>query len=360
MKRLIDEQGEAAKWLAAAAEVPAFDQASRLRVRRALVAPSSPSQGLRLALAFAASVVLGVGGTWLIIRPGTARENTAPQVVASPGAVLRPLANGVELRDGRITVSTMTPLMVLTPQLEVQVQRGRAAVEVAWGASTVQWLEGVTVVKRQGREVTLAPGERLHSDDARLAVLRELVPEAPPETTTCDGGDVEACLTRVSAGGDVSAQAALLRLALGAVVRGDWHNADAVARQSLGRFPEGVLVPELHLVRFEALRQLKQGGAARAEASWYLTNQTTAPSAPLVALLLGELELREGALAAARVAFAKTLELNPSAEVRHEALFGLGVVDLREGLPARAHFAAALEAAPKGPRAAELERLLRE
>ena len=359
MKRLIDERGESAKWLAAAAEVPPFDQASRLRVRRALVDRPAPSQGLRLALVFAASLLLGVGATWLIIRPGPARESTSPQVVASPGAVLRPITNGVELREGRITIATTTPVTVLTPQLEVQVQRGRAAVEVARGASMVQWLEGVTVVRRQGREVTLVPGERLHSDDARLTVLRELVPEAPAETT-CDGGDVEGCLTRVSTGGDVSAQAALLRLALRAVERRDWRSADAVARQSLGRFPEGVLVPELHLVRFEALRQLKQGAAARAEASWYLANQATAPSAPLVALLLGELELREGALAAARTAYAKTLELSPSAEVRHEALFGLGVVDLREGLPARAHFAAALEAAPKGPRAAELERLLRE
>ncbi len=359
MKRLIDEQGEAGKWLAAAAEVPAFDPASRLRVRRALLAGPPRSQGLRLALAFAPSLLLGAGTTWLVIRPGAARENTAPPVVASPGAVVRPIANGVELREGRITVTTTTPLLVLTPEFEVQVQRGSAAVEVARGASTVQWLEGVTLVRRQGREVRLAPGERLHSDDARLSLLRELVPEAPAETT-CDGGELEGCLTRLSAGGNVSAQAALLRLALRAVEQGDWPSADAVARQSLGRFPEGVLVPELHLVRFEALRHLKNEGAAREEASWYLTNQASAPSAPLVALLLGELELREGALAAARTAYTKTLELNPSAEVRHEALFGLGVVDLREGLPARAHLAAALEAAPTGPRAEELERLLRE
>jgi Tfp pilus assembly protein PilF len=79
-----------------------------------------------------------------------------------------------------------------------------------------------------------------------------------------------------------------------------------------------------------------------------------------VALVLGDLELHAARLAEAKRAYARALELTPSAAQAQEAHAGVGVVELRAGHAAlaRAAFERALAAAPDGPRAGELERRL--
>lgn len=362
--RLTEGADARARLLAAAAHVTPLDAAAHARLRRRLAARVAaplrlaPS-GLRLAAAFTASLVLGVGATWLLRH--RLQDEAAPRFTFAEGAVYQPLpGGGVELRAGSLVLSTGRPVTAFTPELEVSVSQGRVAMAVALGRSEVEVYEGAAEVRREGASVALAAGQQVGSDDARFSAPRLHVTAPAAGGGGCEDPPGVACLERAAQGDDVRAQAALLRLELLALEARAFPRAEALARGALARFPGGVLVPETHLVLLEALSQQRRDADARAEAAWYLEHQRGSPMAPQVSLLLGDLELRSGAWAEAREAYAATLALAPSAELAAEAHYGVGVAELRAGHQpeAQAAFRRALAAAPGGPRAAELTRRL--
>lgn len=355
--RLRDGADQRARLLAAAAAVPPLDDRARASLRRQVLARVQPSRsrGLVLGLAFAASLGVGVSVTAVVLRATTPAPTTTIEL--SRGALSHPLSGGgLELSAGTARVKTTTPVPVLTPELEVVVRSGSVAVAVEQGRSEVDVFEGSTAVRRQGQQLSLNAGQRVSSDDPRLAVPLEV--RAP---TDDEGACDAACLDRAAEGDDVRAQTALLRLALDALTAEHWARAAQLADQSSSRFPSGVFEPEAHLVALEAARHERREGDARREATWFLAHARGSPHAPQVALVLGDLELHAGRLVEAKRAYAVALELTPSSAQAQEAHAGVGVAELRAGQAelARAAFERALAAAPDGPRALELERRLR-
>jgi TolA-binding protein len=305
--------------------------------------------------AFALSLLLGVAVTW-----GGLRLRSEPELWLDVGAVATPLpGGGVALTAGRVVVHARRELKLETPELEVRVVRGAVAVVAEPGRSLVEVLEGAVEVRREGLQVSLRAGEKVTSEDPRLTSsrLHVAVPQTPGP---CEGAGARACLERAAEGDDVQAQTAVLRLALEAIEARAWARAEALSRRSLARFPEGVLAPEVHLALLEALSEQQRDAEARGEAAWYLGHAPDSPSAPQVALLWGDLELRAGRWVPAQEAYARTLRLSPSPALAQEAHLGVGVALLRGGHPAeaRAAFERALAVDLEGPRAAELRRRL--
>lgn len=360
--RLAHGDDAVAKALSQAAAVPALDPSARAALRSALlqrVAPPPKSGRLVLAAAFALSLVLGMGLTLSLWRPGAGEAPS--QLTFSRDAVqLAHSASHVELRAGSVDLKNRAsrPMVVQTPELEVAVLAGHVAVEVVNGRSSVTVFDGLAEVRRDGVEVQVHAGEQLTGDDARFERPRLLVPlQVGAGDGACQTRD---CLERAAEGDDVRAQTALVRLGLMAMAQHALPTAEALARRSLQRFPDGVLAPEAHLMLLGVLAEQHRDAEAVVEANWYLLHASASPMAPQVCLLKGDLELRAGRFEQAAQAYAATLEHAPTPAVAAEAHYGVGVASLRAGRDgqARAAFEQALRDEPAGPRAAELTRRL--
>lgn len=356
-RRLVETDDARARWLVEAARVEPQDSLARAQGRRALLSRLGQREPrpARLVFAFAVALLVGVVATRWVLRPVEAVPGGEVVAVAEH-TDYRPVPGGFSVASGRLEVETRASSRLVTPQLEVQVRSGRVAVSVANEASQVEVFAGEADVRKDVRVVTVAAGQLLSSDDARLDESRLHV--AVPRDAACVD---QACLETAAAGVDLPAQTALLRLGLRALEHRQWALAERRAHDSLTRFPAGVLEPEAHLVRLEALQHLGRAAEARFEATWYLQNQATSPMAASVALVLGDLELRAGNVEPAATAYRRALSLAPEPEVEAEAHFGVGLAEERAGheSQARAAFQRARGAAPTGPRAAEVSRRLR-
>lgn len=359
--RLVHGDDAVAKALSQAAAVPPLDPSARAALRGALlrrVAPAPRSGRLVLAAAFALSLLLGIGVTLRFWGPSAAEGPL--QLAFSPDAVQRAHSpSNVELRAGTVDLKnrTPTPMVVQTPDLEVAVLAGHVAVEVVNGRSMVTVFEGSAQVRRDGVEVQVRAGEHLTGDDARFERPRLLPPQVGASDGACETRD---CLERAAEGDDVRAQTALMRLGLMAMAQHALPTAEAWARRSLARFPDGVLAPEAHLMVLGVLAEQRRDAEATVEANWYLAHAGDSPMAPQVCLLQGDLELRAGRFEQAVRAYAATFEHAPTPALAAEAHYGVAVASLRAGHEdqARAAFEQALRAAPTGPRAAEVTRRL--
>lgn len=302
-----------------AREVEPLSTARRSRMRQALVARIAGRQWhqrpLMLASTFAFAVILGI-----VVMRAAVEKPQMPQLELSANARHQGASNErIALNEGALSLLTRTPFTVQTPHLEVVISRGRAAFQVVNEQTRIELLEGEGVARVDDRTVRLRVGEAITSSDVRLRARVQL-PEPPPDSR-CNGAT--ACLEQVALSDDLSAQTAMVRLGLNALAQGRFEQAAELSTSGLTRFPQGVLEPEMHLVRLQSLAKLGRDAEARAEGRWYLEHAARDSAAPGVALLMGDLAMRAGAYQAAREAYAKTLTLEPSAELAAEARIGI-------------------------------------
>lgn len=203
-------------------------------------------------LGFCAAVALGWGlGLLMKHRPAAAHEVTGVELVASPDAQwVQDTAGTVSLKAGRLVASRVGDALIRleTPHVSMQAHRSRFLAEVVAGGTFLSVEEG---------EVVVRVGEAIHHVRAGQSLLWPPSPEIPPQLlqqaapeTNCsegsEGGLVD-CLKAEASGSSLGAQAALFEL--GSLQVRSGHSSDAIEvwRQSLQRFPTGVLHPEVRV-----------------------------------------------------------------------------------------------------------------
>jgi len=272
---LLDEASRIAPW-------PPAQQS--LFLRRFDAAPPTPR---RWAWAALAAGVVGIlaAGAWLRARPSPALTFESAQLSPAADARYRldAAAHVLILDRGQLEVRAAAPVQIQTPQLRVTVAHGRVRVDALTDVTQIIVLQGrVRVIGRAGHAVSLTAGERLRSDDPRLAAPTE--PAAPaaappldvgtraPPIRACDGAGVDraACLADEARGAGLAAQNALFALALHARDQRRWADALSACRAAQQRFPDGVFAPEVSLEAIDMLTALHREAEALDETQHFL------------------------------------------------------------------------------------------
>ena len=223
-------------------------------------------QQRRLIVAFVGAVTLGIVGT-VALSP---RAPTQAPFQATANTVWATTADGaVRLDKGllahRPTRST-PPVTVVTPDVSIQTNHAQFLADVSDNGTDVSVDEGEVSVRAKDGVVRVLREREAGRWLRVMAAVPSLTPVEPTDAPCADLSDSAkvACLERETAGSGLAAQAALFELALVKSKRGDSSEAAAVWAQSLARFPEGVLHPEVRLALM--LELLKSGRTTEAEA----------------------------------------------------------------------------------------------
>ncbi len=224
--------------------------------RSALAAPR-PS---RLAPAFALSVALGAALV-LLLRPAPPPAVAPVQLAVAEDVDWAWAPSGaVTLRVGRMRVSGGETVRLETPDAVLVASRARFLAEVT-AAGTFLSVEEGEVTLRAGEVVRVVrAGEALSWPPAPDIPLPLLAPVSPAPSR-CDALDAAArpsCLRAEAAGDSLEAQAALFELGVLELGRGHAPEAVAAWRESLRRFPDGVLHPEVRLALLVELVRLRR------------------------------------------------------------------------------------------------------
>ena len=204
----------------------------------------------------------------LLVRPMSVAAPAVSVVNATAGSRWSSVSpQEVTLQSGRLSVTTPSgaPLHVRTPDAELEVTRSRFLAEVV-PAGTSVWVEegevvlragGVTRVVRAGQSLTWPP---------ILVIPAPLLEAAPAPDSRCaslSGAEIRACLRREASGASLEAQAALYELGNFEVKHGQLDAGLQVWRESLDRFPRGVLEPEVRLSLLVAMVKAHRFSEAR-------------------------------------------------------------------------------------------------
>lgn len=218
-----------------------------------VVARHSSRRQFRLVLAFAASLGLGVALALLVRSPKT-NSSTASSVelVVSPEARWSQDASGlVTLQTGRVSLSGVSDKVVRisTPGVILEALHSRFLAEVVTAGTWVFVEEGEVVLRSGTSARVVHAGESLLWPPSPPIPVRLLDTQVIAEKT-CTGiaGDPRRqCLKNEASTGTLGAQAALFEL--GALEAKAGRSTEAVYawRESLRRFPQGVLHPEVRL-----------------------------------------------------------------------------------------------------------------
>lgn len=224
----------------------------------------------RLIPAFAVSVLAGVVLV-LALRPQTApvlKPQAAELVTTADARWVLLSAEEVSLDSGRLSVvrANGSRLRIRTPDAVLESVNARFLAEVVGAVTSVKVEEGEVVVRTSAGSKTLLAGESLRWLSAPV-IPSTLVAGAPSSDGSCQGQAGEAlrrCLEAEAKGDSLEAQAALYELASLEAHDGRSERAVEVFKQSLERFPGGVLDPEarvaltLELVKLERYAEAQQ------------------------------------------------------------------------------------------------------
>lgn len=279
----------AQKLVALSAEVPPREVDLAQGWRQVVAAGARPKRDWRLIPAFLASVALGAV-LMTVLRPAVPNGTRVPpvaDVVAAADARWEVKNGEVVVGSGKLTIGAKA-VTVVTPHLRFQVVNGRVAAEVS-AERTMLFIEEGEVVTRSGAR--LGRGRKLGWPPAP-EIAPSLLAQAPAAATGCEASAVDqraACLELEGKGDGLTAQAALYELG---ALHAREHRPDQALdawRQSLARFPDGVLHPEVRLAVLLALTHQQRFAEAERAAREFEARCSGDPRLPDVARLRASL-----------------------------------------------------------------------
>lgn len=244
------------------------------------VAVTSQRSVARLVAAFVLTFALGIALVMFsrpvpVARPGTIAHATAGTRWSS----IAP--DEVVLQSGRLSVATPSgaPLRVRTPDAVLDVTRCSFLAEVVSGGTTI-WVEQGELILRANDTVRVVhAGETLTwppSPEIPGPLLQ--VPLATDSRcATLVLGLRRTCLQAEAAGNSLEAQAALYELGTFETTQGQLDAGLRAWRESLARFPEGVLHPEVRLALLIELVKARRFAEAREAARDFESHCETDP-----------------------------------------------------------------------------------
>ena len=242
---------EAEQLVARAASVPPrpVDPASwdELVARAAM----RPARDARLIPAFMLAVAAGVGVVLMFSRPAPLPSvQTGVQLVATAGTKwTQSSASTVVLSAGRLSMVRAGKVRIETPHAVIEAHQSRFLAEVVSSGTTLIVEEGevvlragsVTRIVRAGESLIWPPSPEIP------ARLLETAPVVEERCSTSPVGERRSCLETEAATTSLDAQAALYELGVLEAKSGRSERAIEAWQQSLRRFPDGVLHPEVRL-----------------------------------------------------------------------------------------------------------------
>lgn len=231
--------------------------------------------------------------------PPEAEPQPPQHLVAAAGAVWSlPLEGGVRLERGRFEVQPHEEAYpVSTPEVSLASQSARYAADVTEAGTSVRVFEGeVEVFAFAGQQsVTLRAGEERVFAPGNAPSALDIV---PPEVSSpaCARHSLEqrvACLGNEAKGDGLRAQAALYEAAYLLARAGRAPTAELTLRESLRRFPHGVLHPEVRLALIRALHAQRRLSEAADVAREFLEACPDDPRTADVTALLRTLDWLE-------------------------------------------------------------------
>ena len=215
-----------------------------------------PRRDWRLVPAFAIAAMLGA--LFVLAWPRTAPPRPV-ELVATSGASWTQRDGVVRLETGRLSVQRVGDAVVRleTPHVSIEATRARFLAEVITGGTQLTVEEGEVVLRAGGVTRVVKAGERVVWPPAP-EIPAALLEAAAPTAVRCHELPTDArraCLESESRGDSLDAQAALYEL-------GTLPSLD----ESLRRFPDGVLHPEVRLRRLVLLVNARRFDDARAAA----------------------------------------------------------------------------------------------
>lgn len=213
-----------------------------------------PRRDWKLVPAFA---IATLAGALLVLAWPREAKPVAAELVATAGSNWSQSAGVVKLESGRISVGRAGDAVVKieTPHVSLEARHSRFLAEVV--------TTGTSLIVEEG-EVVLRAGNVTRVVKAGETVVWPPTPEIPsallesptPMSAKCDDDtNRHACLENEAKGSTLDAQAALFEL-------GTLESLD----ESLRRFPDGVLHPEVRLRRLVLLVKTRRFDEARAAA----------------------------------------------------------------------------------------------
>lgn len=214
----------------------------------------SPRRDWRLVPAFA---IAALAGALLVLAWPRTAPVTPAELVATAGSNWSQSAGVVKLESGRISVGRAGDAVVRleTPHVSLEARHSRFLAEVTAAGTSLVVEEGEVVLRAGTLTRVVKAGEALvwpPTPEIPSALLETSAPTAPK----CDEvSDRHACLENEAKGSTLDAQAALFEL-------GTLESLN----ESLQRFPDGVLHPEVRLRRLVLLVKARRFEEARAAA----------------------------------------------------------------------------------------------
>ncbi|MGV3619892.1 MAG: hypothetical protein ACO1OB_03690 [Archangium sp.] len=213
-----------------------------------------PRRDWRLIPAFA---IAALAGAVLVLAWPKEKAGTPVELVATAGSTWSQSAGVVKLESGRISVGRAGGVTVRleTPHVSLEARHSRFLAEVVASGTSLIVEEGEVVLRAGAVTRVVKAGESLvwpPTPEIPSSLLESNAPSAPK----CDEvSDRHACLENEAKGSTLDAQAALFEL-------GTLESLD----ESLRRFPDGVLHPEVRLRRLVLLVKARRFDEARAAA----------------------------------------------------------------------------------------------
>lgn len=238
-----------------------------------------PRRDARLVPAFLLAALVGAGLTLLL------RDAPAPKTAelhASAGASWSQQQGVVKLEAGRLSVGRAGDALIRidTPHVALEARRSRFLAEVIESGTSLVVAEGEVTVRAGGVTRVVKAGESLVWPPAP-EIPSALLDTTAPSVRRCDelpDASRHACLEDEARGSTLDAQAALFEL-------GTLQSLD----ESLRRFPDGVLHPEVRLRRLVLLIKARRFDEAREAARDFEAACPTDARLPEVRSLRGSL-----------------------------------------------------------------------
>jgi TolA-binding protein len=189
--------------------------------------------------------------------PAPVVDAPAEGVAVASGAVWSsPSPAALKLDLGRVEVRPHAePYTVTTPEVTLSSTNARYAADVTEAGTTVRVFEGDVEVFNGRERVTLSAGEERTFRAGPAPSALDVVPPAV-SSPACARYSLEqrvACLSKEGGGVGLRAQAALYEAAYLQAKAGRAAGAELTLRESLRRFPHGVLHPEVRMALIKAL-----------------------------------------------------------------------------------------------------------
>ncbi len=195
------------------------------------------------------------------VRP----DENARWVETAPGEV--------SLQSGRLAVTAAANIKVTTPELSLHSQNARFLAEVTENGTTIWVEEGEVVARTRTGQRTVKAGESTTWPPERTAPI-----EAPPPPIAGDDA--------------LEVQSSMYERGLAAAKRGEHEAALAAWRESLTRFPDGVLHPEVRLALFRELLRTRRFNDAREVGQGFVRECSDDPRRSEVERILKQLPRR--------------------------------------------------------------------